>query len=227
MKQETITILTISKGRMKLDAEKVFKKNKLKIIKKSERALVGTIKGYPLVKVLYMNSSEVIENLGKGIGDIGISGKDLWRESEPSIQSKISLIKEYNFGKSDLVVAVDNMWLDCVNSTDLEDISYEFYQKKRRLMRVATKFGNLSREWFASKGITQYELINSKGATEGANQLGIADLCIDLMSSGETLKQNNLKVIDTILKSSACLFYSKKSLKKKGLKNLIKLLSKD
>ena len=112
MKQETITILTISKGRMKLDAEKVFKKNKLKILKKSERALVGTIKGYPLVKVLYMNSSEVIENLGKGIGDIGISGKDLWRESEPSIQSKISLIKEYNFGKSDLVVAVDNMWLD-------------------------------------------------------------------------------------------------------------------
>ena len=62
-------------------------------------------------------------------------------------------------------MAVDRFWLDCVNSGDLEDISYEFYQKKKRLMRVATKFKNLTREWFASKGITQYEVITSKGAT--------------------------------------------------------------
>ena len=225
MKQETITILTLSKGRMKLDAEKIFKKNKLKIVKQSERSLVGTIKGYPSVKVLYMNSSEIIENLGKNVGDIGISGKDLWRESEPSIQSKISLAKEYSFGKSSLIVAVDRFWLDCVNSGDLEDISYEFYQKKKRLMRVATKFKNLTREWFASKGITQYEVITSKGATEGTIASGISDLCTDLTSSGETLRQNNLKIIDTILKSSACLFYSKKSLKKKGVKRFIKLLS--
>jgi ATP phosphoribosyltransferase len=94
-------------------------------------------------------------------------------------------------------------------------------------MRCATKFRNLSNSWFNSKGITQYELINSKGATEVANQLGVADLCIDLSSTGETLRQNNLKVIDTILKSSACLFYSKKSLKKKGVNKIIKLLSKD
>ena len=200
MKKEIITILTLSKGRMKKDAEKVFKKNKLKIIQKSERSLIGSIKGYPLVRVLYMNAAEIVEALGKNIGDIGISGKDLWLESEPSIQSKISLVKEYNWGKSDLVVAVDNAWLDCINPTDLEDISYEFFKKHKRLMRCATKFRNLSNAWFNSKGITQYELINSKGATEGANQLGIADFCIDLSSNGETLRQNNLKVIDTILK---------------------------
>ena len=120
MTKEIITILTLSKGRMKMQAEQVFKKNKLKIIQKSERSLIGTIKGYPMVRVLYMNATEILEALGKGIGDIGISGKDLWRESEPSIQSKISLAKEYNWGKSDLVVAVDTAWLDCVNPTDLE-----------------------------------------------------------------------------------------------------------
>ena len=227
MKQEIINILTLSKGRMKSEAEKVFKKNKLKIIQKSERSLVGSIKGYPNVRVLFMNSKEIIEALGKGIGDIGISGKDLWKESDPSIQTKISIAKEYSWGKSDLVCAVDNSWLDCVNTLDLEDISYEFYNKKKRLMRVATKFINLSHQWFSSKGITQYELITSAGATEGANQLGISDLCIDLTSTGETLRQNNLKIIDTILKSSACLFYSKKSIKKKGVKKIIKLLSKD
>ena len=227
MTQEVINILTLSKGRMKAEAERVFKKNKLKINQKSERSLIGSIKGYPSVRVLYMNSKEIIEALGKGIGDIGISGKDLWKESEPSIKSKISIAKEYSWGKSDLVCAVDNTWIDCVNTLDLEDISYEFYNKKKRLMRVATKFTNLSHQWFSSKGITQYELITSAGATEGANQLGISDLCIDLTSTGETLRQNNLKIIDTILKSSACLFYSKKSIKKKGVKKIIKLLSKD
>ena len=227
MMKETITILTLSKGRMKAEAEKVFKKNKLKITRKSERSLIGSIKGYSNIRVLYMNATEIIEALGKGIGDIGISGKDLWRESEQSIQSNIALAKEYSWGKSDLVVAVDNMWLDCVNPTDLEDISYEFYQKKKRLMRCATKFKNLAHGWFNSKGITQYELITSLGATEGANKLGTADLIVDLSSTGETLRQNNLKVIDTILSSSACLFYSKKSIKKKGVKKILKLLSKN
>ena len=225
MKKETINILIQSKGRMAPQVEKVFKKNKLKIIKQSERSLVGFIKGYPSVKILYMNTSEIIEALAKNVGDIGISGKDLWQESEPSIQSKISIAKEYNWGKSALVVCVDTSWVDCVNSADLEDISYEFYQKKKRLMRCATKFKNLTREWFNSKGITQYELITSKGATEGANQLGVADMCTDLSTTGETLRQNNLKVIDSILQSSACLFYSKKSLKKKGVKKIVKLLS--
>ena len=226
MTKEIITILTLSKGRMKAEAEKVFKKNKLKITRESERSLIGSIKGYPNIRVLYMNATEIVEALGKGIGDIGISGKDLWRESEQSIQSNIALAKEYDWGKSDLVVAVDSMWLDCVNPTDLEDISYEFYQKKKRLMRCATKFKNLTRDWFNSKGITQYELIGSKGATEGASQIGIADMCTDLSTTGETARQNNLKPIETILKSSACLFYSKKSIKKKGVKKILKLLSK-
>ena len=225
MKKETINILIQSKGRMAPQVEKVFKKNQLKIIKENERSLVGFIKGYPSVKILYMNTSEIIEALAKNVGDIAISGKDLWEESEPSIQSKISIAKEYNWGKSALVVCVDTSWVDCVNSADLEDISYEFYQKKKRLMRCATKFKNLTREWFNSKGITQYELITSKGATEGANQLGVSDMCTDLSSTGETLRQNNLKVIGKILKSSACLFYSKKSLKKKGVKKIVKLLS--
>ena len=227
MRKEKINILIQSKGRMASDVEKIFKKNNLKILKKKERSLIGYIKGYPNINILFMNTSEICEALAKNVGDIGISGKDLWKESEPSVQSKISLAKEYSFGKSSLVVAVDKFWLDCVNSGDLEDISYEFYQKKKRLMRVATKFKNLTREWFASKGITQYEIINSKGATEGTIAAEISDMCTDLTSSGETLRQNNLKIIGTILESSACLFYSKKSLKKKGVKKILKLLSKN
>ena len=70
-------------------------------------------------------------------------------------------------------------------------------------------------------------MINSKGATEGAIASKISDMCTDLSTTGETARQNNLKSIDIILKSSACLFYSKKSIKKKGVKKLLRLLSRD
>ena len=227
MTKETINILIQSKGRMAPFVEKIFKKNKLKIIKKSERSLIGAVKGHPSIRIIYMNTSEIVEALAKNVGDIGISGKDLFYESEPNIQSKVSIAKKYNWGRSDLCVFIDQNWWDCINSADLEDISYEFYNKKKRLMRCATKFKNLTREWFNSKGITQYELINSKGATEGAIASNISDMCTDLSTTGETARQNNLKSIDVVLKSSACLFYSKKSIKKKGVKKLLRLLSKD
>ena len=226
MTKEIITILTLSKGRMKVEAEQVFKKNKLKITRESERSLIGFIKGYPNIRILYMNATEIIEALGKGVGDIGISGKDLWRESEPSIQSKVSLVKEFEWGKSNLVVAVPTAWIDCVNSADLEEISFEFYKKKKRLMRVATKFKNLSREWFNDKGITQYELISSLGATENSHIIGKSDLIVDLSSTGETLRQNNLKIVEVILNSSACLFTSKKFQNFKDVKKIIKKLSR-
>tara|TARA_Y100001958_G_scaffold9001_1_gene5567 strand:+ start:2617 stop:3138 length:522 start_codon:yes stop_codon:yes gene_type:complete len=173
-----------------------------------------------------MNSTEIIEALGKGVCAIGITGKDLWRESEPNIQSKVSLVKEYKWGKSDLVVAVPTAWVDCVNSADLEEISFEFYKKRKRLMRVASKFKNLSMDWFNEKGITQYEIISSQGATENSHLIGKSDLIIDLSSTGETLRQNNLKPIEIILKSSACLFVSKNYKKNKTVKKLIKLLTK-
>ena len=93
-------------------------------------------------------------------------------------------------------------------------------------MRCATKFKNLSQEWFNEKGITQYELISSLGATENSHIIGKSDIIVDLSSTGETLRQNNLKVIDSILKSSACLFSSKKLQNQKEVKKIIKLLSK-
>ena len=123
MKKDIINISIVNKGRLKIESENIFKKAKLKILTKSDRSLIASIKGYPSIRIIYQNASEIIQALGTGTCEIGISGKDLWRESEASIQSKISLIKQYEWGKSDLVVAVSKSWLDCVNPTDLEEIS--------------------------------------------------------------------------------------------------------
>ena len=79
-----------------------------------------------------------------------------------------------------------------------------------------------------SKGVTQFRLVESLGATEAYPFTGSAELITDITSTGETLKANNLRILKDgeILKSEACLLTSKKNIKKKRLNNLIKLLSK-
>ena len=95
-------------------------------------------------------------------------------------------------------------------------------------MRVATKYQNLKKEFLFSKGVTQFRFVNSLGATEAYPFTGSAELITDISSTGETLKANNLRVLKDgeILKSQACFFTSKKNLNKRGLKNLIKFISK-
>ena len=93
-------------------------------------------------------------------------------------------------------------------------------------MRVATPFKNLTREWLDSRGITQYEIVDSQSSTELCPWNGKSDVISDLVSTGTTLKQNNLKKLDTICKSSAALFVSKNSLKKQNVRKILKLLSK-
>ena len=100
--------------------------------------------------------------------------------------------------------------------------------KKKKRLGVATKYPNLTKEFLFSKGVTQFRLVESLGATEAYPFTGSAELITDISSTGETLKANNLRVVKDgkILKSQACIFTSKKNLKKKGLKKLINLLSK-
>ena len=83
-------------------------------------------------------------------------------------------------------------------------------------MRIATKYQNITRDFLIDKQVTNFEIIESQGATEGAIVNGIADVVVDISSTGETLKQNKLKVIEegTILSSSASIFVNKRYFKK-------------
>ena len=133
-----------------------------------------------------------------------------------------------SFGKADLVVAIPDPWIDVQTIADLEEIAFEFRDRKKKRLRVATKYPNLTRDFLFSKGVTQFKLVDSLGATEAYPFTGSAELITDITSTGETLRANNLRILKDgeILKSQACIFTSKKNSKKKGLKNLIRLLSK-
>ena len=229
MKKNIINIGIPSKGRLRKDILKIFKKNKLNLIsERGERDLLGSIKNLNNVKVLYLHAREIVERLGDGSLDLGFSGYDLLKESEFNIQKKIRVVENYGFGKATLVVAIPDPWIDVQTVADLEEIAFKFKDKKKKRLRVATKYPNLTREFLFSKGVTQFRLVESLGATEAYPFTGSAELITDISSTGKTLKANNLRVLKDgeILKSQACIFTSKKNLKKKGLKKLINLLSK-
>ena len=218
-----------SKGRLRKNVLNIFKKKKLTLIsERGERDLIGSVKNRANIKILYLHAREIIERLGDSSLDLGFSGLDLLKESKINIQKKINLVKKCEFGKANLVVAIPDPWIDVQTIADLEEIAFEFRDKNKKRLRVATKYPNLTREFLFSKGVTQFKLVDSLGATEAYPFTGSADIISDISSTGETLKANNLRVLKDgeILKSQACIFTSKKSLKKKGLKNLIRLLSK-
>ena len=218
-----------SKGRLRKDVLNIFKNKRLNLIsERGKRDLIGSIKNIKNVKILYLHAREIVERLGDASLDIGFSGYDLLRESEINTQKKINVVKKYEFGKANLVVAIPDPWIDVQTVADLEEIAFEFRDKKKKRLRVATKYPNLTREFLFSKGVTQFQTVESLGATEAYPFTGSANLITDISSTGETIKSNNLRILKDgqILKSQACIFVSKKNLKKKGIKKLVKLLSK-
>jgi len=219
-----------SKGRLRKDVLKIFKNKKLQLIsERGERDLFGSIKKLPNIKVVYLHAREIIERLSDGSLDLGFSGYDLLKESEINVQKKISINKKYGFGKANLVVAIPDQWIDVQTIADLEEIAFDFKDKKKKRLRVATKYPNLTREFLFSKGVTQFKLVDSLGATETYPFTGSSEIITDITSTGETLKANNLRVLTDgeILKSEACMMVSKSSLKNKELKKLARLLAKN
>ena len=218
-----------SKGRLRKEVLNIFKKNKLKLFsEKGKRDLVGYISGKKNIKIIYLHAREIIESLGDGSLDIGFSGYDLLRESEQNIQNKIKIIKKYEFGKANLVIAIPDDWIDVQTIADLEEIAFEFKDKKKKRLRVSTKYLRLTRDFLYSKGVTQFKLVKSLGSTEVAPFTGTSEIISDITSTGETLKANKLRILKDgqILKSQACLMISKFSFQKSGIIKIINLLGK-
>ena len=217
-----IKIALPSKGRLKEESLKFFKKKNLKVVNAfGERNYFFNIKNNNQIEGIYLHAKEIIERINDGTLDMGISGLDLLKEFPEIYSQNVKLLQKLNFGFADLVVAVPKDWLDVQNMADLEEVSFEFKEKYGRRMRVATKYPNLTEAFFLSKGVSQFRIMPSLGATESYPFTGSAELITDITSTGSTLKANNLRVITdgNILKSSACLFVSKKFLNNKFLKH--------
>jgi ATP phosphoribosyltransferase len=202
----TLVIAVPAKGRLQENADAFFAQAGLKLIKpRGARDYRGTIENLDGVEVAYLSASEITQQLAQGAVHFGITGEDLVREMIPNADAKVVLLEGLNFGFANVVVAVPQAWIDVRNMADLDDVATAFRLKHNRRMRVATKYLNLTREFFSANGVIDYRIVESTGATEGAPAAGTAEMIVDITTTGATLAANGLKVIDdgVMLRSQA------------------------
>jgi ATP phosphoribosyltransferase len=206
-----------SKGRLKKQVEKFFFERGLEIVNVgNSREYLAEFKIEKKIRIILLAASDIPLEIKKGNLDIGITGRDLVFEKIVDWQKWMLELKKLDFGNADLVIGVPQFWIDVNHLDDLDEVAYFFRSKYSRCLRIATKYQNITREFLIDKQVTNFEIIESQGATEGAIVNGIADVVVDISSTGETLKQNKLKTIQdgTLLKSFASIFINKRYNKK-------------
>jgi ATP phosphoribosyltransferase len=195
-----------SKGRLQENAAAFFAQAGLPLLQpRGARDYRGAVGGVPGAEVLYLSPSEIAKELGAGNIHLGITGEDLLREQMPDADSRVALLSGLGFGAATVVIAVPQAWIDVRSMSDLDDVAAAFRARRGRPLRVATKYLNLTRGFFARHGVGDYRIVESLGATEGAPASGVADIIVDITSTGATLAANALKVLDdgVILASEA------------------------
>jgi ATP phosphoribosyltransferase len=195
-----------SKGRLQENANAFFARAGLAVRQiGGGRGYAGTVAGLDGVEIAYLSAAEIARDLIAGKIHLGVTGEDLLRESVADAERVVELLVPLGFGHANVVVAVPQSWIDVSTMADLDDVAVAFYARRRQRMRVATKYVNLTRAFFARHGIADYRIVESLGATEGAPGAGSAELIVDITTTGATLAANALKVLDdgTILRSEA------------------------
>ena len=212
MSEDALILGVPSKGRLMEQASDLFTKSGLPMRKTGhERGYRGEIEGLKGVDVAFLSSSEIARQLMLGRIHMGVTGEDLIRETVRDADDKIEFIKKLGFGFADVIVAVPESWLDVSWMSDLEEVAAQFHRQHARRIRVATKYMNLTRRFFAEKGVTGYRIVESLGATEGTPAAGTADMIVDITTTGTTLKANHLRILNdgVILESQAMMVASR------------------
>jgi ATP phosphoribosyltransferase len=195
-----------SKGRLQQNAEAFFARAGLELVKpRGARDYRGAIAGFDDVEIAYLSAAEIATQLSQGAAHLGITGEDLIREMIPQSEESVILIAGLGFGFANVVVAVPQAWIDVRTMADLDDVATAFRLKHERKMRLATKYANLTRDFFAAHGIVDYRIVESSGATEAAPAAGTSEMIVDITTTGATLAANGLKTIEdgVILRSQA------------------------
>lgn len=215
MTAPALVIAVPSKGRLKEKAAELFERAGTPLrVKGHERGYRGQLEGLPDVEVEYTSAAEIVHQLKAGRVHLGITGEDLVRETLTDVDGTVEFLKPLGFGQADVIVAVPECWLDVSRMADLEDVAEQFGRAHGRPLRVATKYMNLTRRFFAREGVTGYRIVESVGATEATPASGTAELIVDITTTGTTLRANHLKVLEDglILKSQAHLLAAKSAL---------------
>lgn len=205
-RSEPIRIALPSKGHLYDGSIALFRSAGYTIRRPSERQYEASISGYPEFHVVFMRPADIAAQVRDGRCHLGVTGFDVYAEHRAEGDESVVVTESLGFGGCRLSVAVPESWIDVTHILDLVDLTTQF-KANGKTFRVSTKYPHLTRAAFRKWGIFYYQVIPSDGALELHPSLGIADIIVDLTSSGATLKDNRLKEIEqgTVLDSAACL----------------------
>ena len=218
-----------SKGQLAEAAHNLLGRAGLRVYKPNRRQYTATIPSLPGAEVVYQRPRDILNQVGAGRADIGVTGLDIVAEhSEDS--AEVMTIDKLGFGKCELLLAVPDSWIDVTSIADLADLSLR-QQSRGAPLRIATKYSGLTKSFLYRHGISHFLLVHAEGAMEAAPRLGYADLIADLSETGTTLRENQLRPIDggVIIASEAVLIGNRRRLlqapaKLETLREMIELL---
>ncbi|HXV01487.1 MAG TPA: ATP phosphoribosyltransferase [Caulobacteraceae bacterium] len=164
------------------------------------RGYQAALEGFAGLEVRLASAADIAAGLAAGEIHLGVTGEDLLREVEGAGRL---LLMALGFGRADLVVAAPRSWIDVATMADVDDLAHDILARTGRRLRVATKYPAQTRAFFAQRGVADYRIVESTGATEGAPAAGLAELIVDITTTGATLAANGLKVLaDGLILSS-------------------------
>lgn len=205
-----------SKGRLMEDTVAAMARAGL-VLRQSgnERGYRREVEGEDDIDVIFVSAGEIARQLKAGRVHLGVTGEDLIREEILNADERVDMAMKLGFGHADVVVAVPQCWLDVASMANLAEMARTFRRQHGRRLKVATKYMHLTRTFFREKGVTDYLIVESLGATEGTPASGTADLIVDITSTGSTLRANSLKILSdgVILKSEANLVASRSAIR--------------
>lgn len=203
-----------SKGRLADGAANFLAAAGLRVHKPNPRQFRADIPALPGLTVLFQRAGDIAVSVRDGSVDFGITGWDVVRERNGGDGGAVlCLHRELGFGRCTLNVIVPESWPDVNTMEQLAD----HFARAGRAPRVATKFPSLTRAFFAHRGLRDAKLVQAEGTLEAAPAIGYADLIVDLVSTGTTLRDNRLRKLDDglILGSQACLIANRDALKRR------------
>lgn len=172
------------------------------------REYAGAVEGVDGVELVLLAAGEIPRELAAGHIHAGVTGLDMVREKLPAWENRVGEVARLGFGRADLIIAVPNFWTDVTTLDDLDAAASEFRRTHGHRMRIATKYHRLVREFLRNAQVSDYQLVDSQGATEGTVKNLTAEAIADITSTGETLRANHLRILDDalVLRSEAALF---------------------
>jgi ATP phosphoribosyltransferase len=205
----TIRLSLPSKGRLEIDALEFLAEAGLRVFKPNPRQYQAEVPALPELGIIFQRPGDIVVSVRQGSIDFGIAGIDLIEEKRGGNGDILLLHDSLGFGSCALALAVPETWNNVVDMASLQQYS----KSLNRPLRVATKFPVLT-ERFLSKYDIPHVLIAAEGTLETAPTIGYADIISDLVSSGQTLKDNRLRQLPdgVIQRSQAALIANKKTL---------------